>query len=50
VSAEFVKGIAKLRDQLIVVLDVERVLASTDRIALEQFIQAMNSQELAVRG
>jgi purine-binding chemotaxis protein CheW len=50
VSAEFVKGIAKLRDQLIVVLDVERVLASTDRIALEQFIQAMNSQELAGRG
>ena len=50
VSAEFVKGITKLRDQLIVVLDVERVLASTDRIALEQFIQAMNAQELAGRG
>jgi len=50
VAADFVKGIARLRDQLIVVLDVERVLASTDRIALEQFMQAMNAQELAGRG
>jgi purine-binding chemotaxis protein CheW len=50
VSAEFVKGIAKVGDQLVVVLDVERVLASTDRIALDEFLQALNAQELAGRG
>ncbi len=50
VSADFVKGIAKVRDQLVVVLDVERVLASTDRIALERFLQAVSAQELAGRG
>ncbi|HXT18282.1 MAG TPA: chemotaxis protein CheW [Gemmatimonadaceae bacterium] len=35
-SAEFVRGIAKVRDQLIVVLDVDRVLTSAARIAFDR--------------
>lgn len=35
VSAEFIRGIAKVRDQLVVVLDVDRVLSSTDRIMFD---------------
>ena len=35
-SAEFVSGIAKVREQLVVVLDVDRVLTSADRIAFER--------------
>jgi purine-binding chemotaxis protein CheW len=50
VAAVFVKGIAKVGGQLVVVLDVERVLASTDRIALEEFLKGINAQELAGRG
>jgi len=38
-AAEFVSGIAKVREQLVVVLDVDRVLSSTDRIAFEQAVQ-----------
>jgi purine-binding chemotaxis protein CheW len=38
-SAEFICGIAKVRDQLVVVLDVDRVLSSTDRIAFEQAVE-----------
>ena len=34
-AAEFVRGIAKVREQLVVVLDVERVLTSSTRIALD---------------
>ena len=34
-SAEFVRGIAKVREQLVVVLDVERVLMSSARIAFD---------------
>lgn len=34
-AAEFVSGIAKIRDRLVVVLDVDRVLTSADRIAFE---------------
>lgn len=34
-SAEFVSGIAKVHDQLVVVLDVDRVLTSADRIVFE---------------
>jgi purine-binding chemotaxis protein CheW len=39
-SAEFIRGIAKVRDQLVVILDVDRVLASTDRIKFDQSAQA----------
>ena len=35
-AAEFVRGIAKVRDQLVVILDVDRVLTSADRIALDR--------------
>jgi purine-binding chemotaxis protein CheW len=49
-AAEFLKGIAKVRDQLVVVLDVDRVLASGDRIAFEQIVNGERSEELAVRG
>jgi purine-binding chemotaxis protein CheW len=39
-SAEFIRGVAKLRDQLIVILDVDRVLSSTDRIRFDQSAHA----------
>jgi len=35
-SAEFIRGIAKVRGQLVVLLDVDRVLASTERIVFDQ--------------
>jgi purine-binding chemotaxis protein CheW len=38
-AAEFVRGIAKLGDRLAVILDVDRVLSSADRIVLEQAMQ-----------
>jgi purine-binding chemotaxis protein CheW len=38
-AAEFVRGIAKLGDRLAVILDVDRVLSSADRIVLEQALQ-----------
>jgi len=41
-AAEFVRGMAKVRDQLVVVLDVDRVLTSADRIAFERAIQAQD--------
>jgi purine-binding chemotaxis protein CheW len=34
-AAEFVRGIAKVRDQLVVLLDVDRVLASGERITFD---------------
>jgi purine-binding chemotaxis protein CheW len=37
-SAEFVRGIAKVNEQLVIVLDVERVLTSGDRIAFEEAV------------
>jgi purine-binding chemotaxis protein CheW len=46
-KSEFVRGIAKVRDQLVVVLEVERVLTSADRIAFEQAIKQV---EVAARG
>jgi purine-binding chemotaxis protein CheW len=49
-SAEFVKGIAKVRDQLVIVLDVDRVLTSADRIAFEAAVQASVPAEAAARG
>lgn len=39
-SAEFIRGMAKVRDQLVVILDVDRVMSSADRIAFEQSIAA----------
>ena len=45
-SAEFMRGIAKLRgERLAVILDADRVLASTDRIVLES-----NAVEIGARG
>jgi purine-binding chemotaxis protein CheW len=38
-ASEFVRGIAKVRDQLVVVLDVDRVLTSADRIAFDRAVQ-----------
>ncbi len=37
-SAEFVCGTAKVNDQLVIVLDVERILTTTDRIVFEQAV------------
>lgn len=39
-AAQFVRGVAKVRDQLVVVLDVDRVLSSEDRIAFERVMHA----------
>ena len=46
-AAEFIRGIAKVGEQLVVVLEVERVLTSEDRIVLER---AMQGAEAAARG
>ncbi|HEY9227116.1 MAG TPA: chemotaxis protein CheW [Gemmatimonadaceae bacterium] len=48
-AAEFIRGVAKIREQLVVILDVDRVLASADRIAFEQSASA-RAGESAVRG
>jgi purine-binding chemotaxis protein CheW len=40
-AAEFVRGIAKVHDRLVVILDVDRVLTSADRIALEQALDTL---------
>jgi purine-binding chemotaxis protein CheW len=39
-AAEFIRGTVKVRDQLVVILDVDRVMSSTDRIAFDQTIAA----------
>jgi purine-binding chemotaxis protein CheW len=46
-AAHFVRGIAKVGEQLVVSLDVDRVLTSDDRIA---FQRAVASSEAALRG
>ena len=38
-AADFVRGIAKVRDRLVVILDVDHVLSSADRIAFERAMQ-----------
>lgn len=38
-AAQFVRGIAKVGEQLVVVLDVDRVLSSDDRIAFERAVE-----------
>ena len=35
-KAEFVRGMTKVGDQLVVILDVDRVMSSADRIAFDQ--------------
>lgn len=35
-AAEFIRGMAKVGDQLVVILDVDRVVSSADRIAFDQ--------------
>lgn len=47
--AGFVRGIAKVREHLVVVLDVDRVLSSADRIAFERAVGA-SPAEAAARG
>ena len=39
-AAQFIRGIAKVRDQLVVILDVDQVLSSTDRIKFDQSAHA----------
>jgi purine-binding chemotaxis protein CheW len=49
-SSHFLRGIAKIREQLVVVLDVERVLASADRLVFEQAMVAAAGEPLATAG
>ena len=35
-AAEFIRGMTKVGDQLVVILDVDRVMSSADRIAFDQ--------------
>lgn len=44
-AAEFVRGVARLAGHMVVVLDADRVLTSTDRIAFERAVS-----EVKVRG
>ncbi|HEY4307750.1 MAG TPA: chemotaxis protein CheW [Gemmatimonadaceae bacterium] len=39
-AAEFVRGIVKVHEQLVVILDAERVLTSCDLIALERALES----------
>jgi purine-binding chemotaxis protein CheW len=39
-AAEFLRGVAKVRDRLIVVLEMERVLTSADRLTFEAAVDA----------
>lgn len=47
-ASEFIRGVAKVREQLVVVLDVDRVLASADRIVLEQVLDGTEGAALRV--
>ena len=46
-AAHFVRGIAKVGEQLVVILDVDRVLTSDDRIAFQRVV---DTSEAALRG
>jgi purine-binding chemotaxis protein CheW len=46
-AGQFIKGIAKVGEQVIIVLDVDRVLTSGDRLSFEAVVQGM---EPAIRG
>jgi purine-binding chemotaxis protein CheW len=48
-AAQFVRGIAKVGTQLVVVLDVDRVLTSEDRIVLERALE-VRAAETTPRG
>ncbi len=37
-AAEFIRGMVKVGDQLVVILDVDRVMSSADRIAFDQSV------------
>ncbi|HEX5727482.1 MAG TPA: chemotaxis protein CheW [Longimicrobiaceae bacterium] len=39
-AAEFIRGIARLENRLVVLLDIERILSSEERIALEEAVAA----------
>lgn len=39
-ASKFISGVAKVHDQLIVVLDVDRVLTSADRLQFERIVDA----------
>jgi purine-binding chemotaxis protein CheW len=39
-ASQFLRGIAKVREQLVVILDVDRVLSSADRLIFEQAVLA----------
>lgn len=47
-ASEFIRGVARVRDQLVVLLDVDRVLSSTDRIVLERVVSASEGVALRV--
>lgn len=47
-ASEFMRGVARIREQLVVVLDIDRVLSSTDRIALEQAVTGSERVPLRV--
>jgi purine-binding chemotaxis protein CheW len=50
IASDFVTGIVRFRERLVVVLDVERVLASSDRITFDDIMTARTGEALAVRG
>ncbi|HTE48107.1 MAG TPA: chemotaxis protein CheW, partial [Gemmatimonadaceae bacterium] len=37
---QFIRGVAKIGEQLVVVLEIDRVLASADRIIFDRAVQA----------
>ena len=45
--AQFMRGIAKLGDRVVVVLDIDRVLSSTDRLEFNRIVETL---EPALRG
>ena len=50
-AAHFLRGIAKIRDQLVVVLEVDRVLTTAERLKFDRAMgQAMPAAEPAGRG
>jgi purine-binding chemotaxis protein CheW len=48
-SAEFIRGVAKVREQVVVILDVDRVLSSAHRIVFEE-ATARGAAEAGARG
>ena len=48
-AAEFIRGVAKVREQVVVILDVDRVLSSADRIVFDE-ATARGAAEVGARG